>query len=87
MGDVNVKDIGLKLFWTLVPVIAGFAGAYVTDWNPAMGTAVASVVQVVSSFARQKLGATPPDIQGLPADAEIEAVVVGPSPGVETGLV
>lgn len=76
MGNVNLKDIGFKLFWTLVPVVAGFVGAYVTDWNPAMGTAVASVVQVVTSFARQKLGATPPDIQGIPADVEVKAVAV-----------
>lgn len=70
----NLKDLGFKLFWTLVPVIAGFVGAAVTDWNPAMGTFVAAVVQIVFSAARQKLGATPPDIQGLPADAKIVAI-------------
>lgn len=64
LGDgqpVNVKDMAFKLFWTLVPVVAGFVGASVTDWNPAFGTTVAAVVQIVTSFARQKLGATPPE--------------------------
>lgn len=70
----NLKDLGFKLFWTLVPVIAGFIGAAVTDWNPAFGTAVAAAVQIVGSFARQKLGATPPDIQGYPADVPLKAV-------------
>jgi len=72
----NWKDMLFKLFWTLVPVVAGFVGAAVTDWNPAFGTTVAAVVQIVSSFARQKLGATPPDIQGIPANAEVKAVAV-----------
>lgn len=70
----NLKDLLFKLFWTLVPVIAAFVGAAVTDWNPAFGVFVASVVQIVSSYARQQLGATPPDIQGLSSSAKIVAV-------------
>lgn len=62
MSGINLRDLGFKLFWTLVPVIAGFIGAAVTDWNPAFGTAVAAVVQVVSSFARQKTGVTPTSV-------------------------
>ena len=72
----NWKDMLFKLFWTLVPVVAGFVKAAVTDWNPAFGTTVAAVVQIVSSFARQKLGATPPDIQNIPANAKVKAVAV-----------
>ena len=71
---MNLRDMAFKLFWTLVPVVAGFIGAAVTDWNPAFGTTVAAVVQIVSSFARQRLGATP-----------VDAEQVTPPGGVPTG--
>lgn len=73
---LNLKDLGFKLFWTLLPVAVGIVAIAVGEWNPALAGFAALVTQAVSSFARQRLGATPPDIQGLPSDAEIKAVAV-----------
>ena len=70
----TLKLLAFKLFWTLVPVTAGFVAVAVTNWNPTYGVFTAAVVQVVSSYARQQLGATPPDIQGLSSTAKIVAV-------------
>lgn len=77
MTNVNLKDMAFKFFWTMLPVVVGFVAVAVTDWNPSYGVFAAAVTQFVTSYARQQLGATPPDIQGLPADAKIEAKVVG----------
>lgn len=79
MDNTNLKDLLFKLLWTLLPVAVGIVLAAVADWQPALAGAAAMVVQAVSAYARQKLGATPPDIQGLPANAVIEAKVVSTS--------
>jgi hypothetical protein len=71
---VNYKDIALKLFWTLVVAGLGFLLPALTDLPYWWAAPAIAVAQIALSYARQKTGATPPDIQGMPADVELVAV-------------
>lgn len=74
----NYKDLGLKLFWSTVAFLAGAVGVAVAGPDMPAGAwwavPVAMLAQLVLSFARQKVGATPPDIQGMPAEVPLKAV-------------
>lgn len=71
---INYKDLGLKLFWSTVAYVAAFVAVTVADLPAWWAVPAAMIAQFVGSFARQKIGATPPDIQGFPADVPLKAV-------------
>lgn len=60
---MNLRDMAFKLFWTLANVGLAAAVVAVGDLEPApaWGAVALAVLQLASTWVRQKVGATPPD--------------------------
>ena len=61
MGNVNVKDMGLKLFWTMLNAGLALLIVEVTNADVAWGAVALAGLQLASTWVRQQLGATPPE--------------------------
>jgi hypothetical protein len=60
---MNLKDMAFKLFWTVANAALAFATVQISGVEPApaWGAFALLVIQLVSTYVRQQLGATPAD--------------------------
>lgn len=59
---VNVRDLAVKAFWTCVVAIGGLAVVELADWRHVFAPVVILALQVVVSYARQRVGGRAPDM-------------------------
>lgn len=58
----NVKDMAFKLFWTMANAGLAALTVYAADLDPAWGALVLAGLQLATTYVRQQLGESPPDL-------------------------